>query len=415
MMGIRSVLGLLFSVFIAQGVSAQSETTIVTDVRAELKTLLGGQVVTKQRTVREKKTRCYTTSCVVRTPATIFSLTPSGAETNRTLCRECDEFEVDRTENYSALPEVTSAQILSVASLDIKQAEIGSLPERLIVTTDELINCSKTAFSSQRTLSQSVQTGYSITVTKTVGTTNAMSANISAKLPGDVTVGGTASVSTQVTTANARQDSRSETVNQAQTVNVSVQPDTKVKLEFRTLVRKLRFPFLGKVVVDGPLDANISNVTKASDFLKDEKLRTFDLQGFITVDAASAGRVVTTEQKPTPLECAGSTPNEEIRIRSFTTTLETGAKSSLLSDKQVLPQARKVSEGGLLKSLSANQPLSYPGAWCNTQPCNLPLDGYRKVCYRDENLYCNDCRDEPDSVCASSELMPNSTDARKTK
>ena len=391
--------------------SAQSNTTVVTDVLTELNGRLSSQVVTKQRTVKERKTRCYRMSCELSKPAETLSLRPS-ADAPLMLCRECEEYDVERVENYSAAPTVASVQIVQLLNLAIREAGVVSLPERVIVTSDDLINCSKATFTSQRTLTQNVQTGYSVTVTRSASTTNSLSGNISAKLPGDVTVGGSATVTTQVSTATAQQDSRSETATQSQTINVSVQTDTKLRVEYRTTVRRLNFPFGAQVIIDGPLDSNLSSVTKVSDLLKDEQARAFPLEGFIIVDAASAGRVVTSEQKPTVLDCMGSVPNEEIRIRSFTTTINARSKSSLLTEKQALPNARKA-PSPLLKSLIDNQPLSYPGAWCHTQPCNLPLDGNRKVCYRDENLYCNDCRDEPDSVCAPEPPQGNSSTNKK--
>lgn len=377
---------------------AQSSTSVVTDVRAELSSRLSSQVVTKQRTVKERRVRCHTTPCVLKAPGESLSLL-SSATPNAMLCRECDEFEVDRIESYTAPPLVTEAQIVEVKNLAIKESEITSLPDRVIVTTDELVNCAKTPFSAQRTLTQNVQTGFAVTVTRTVGTTNTYAANLSVKLPGDLTVGGNASIATQVSTASANQQSKSETTTQSQTVSLTVPPATKLRVEYRTLVRKLRFPFAAEVLVDGQLDANQSSVARASDLLKDLKDRTFGLEGYIVVDAATAGRVVNTESKTTSLDCVDAQPNEEIRIRSHTTTIAQGGRSSLLDFKKPVAGTRVLQDGGI-KSLLGNQPLSYPGAWCHTQACNLPLDGYRKVCYRDENLYCNDCRDEPDSVCA---------------
>ncbi|TXG87262.1 MAG: hypothetical protein E6R14_01705 [Thermomicrobiales bacterium] len=294
---------------------------------------------------------------------------------------------------------MTETEIIEVKNLAIKEREVASLPDRMIVTTDELVNCANTPFNAQRTLTQNVQTGYSVTVTRTVGTTNTYSANLSVKLPGDLTVGGSASVATQVSSATAQQQSRSETTTQSQTVSLTVPPATKLRVEYRTLVRSLRFPFAAELLVDGPVDSNQSGVARASDLLKDPKERTFSLEGYVLVDAASAGKVVNTESKPTPLDCLNAQPSEEIRIRSYTTTITQGARSSLFDCKRPISRARALKDGGI-RSLFGNEPLSYPGAWCNTQPCNLPLDGYRKVCYRDENLYCNDCRDEPDAVCA---------------
>lgn len=377
---------------------AQSSTSVVTDVRAELTSRLSSQVVTKQRTIKERRVRCYSTPCVLKAPGESLSLLSTPAP-NAMRCRECDEFEVDRVESYSAPPVVTEAQIVEVKNLAINEGEVTSLPDRVIVTTDELINCAKTPFTAQRTLTQNVQTGYAVTVTRTVATTNTYAANFSVKLPGDLTVGGSASIATQVSSASANQQSRSETTTQSQSVSLTVPPATKLRVEYRTLVRKLRFPFGADVLVDGPLDANQSSVTRASDLLKDPKDRTFGLEGYVVVDAASAGKVVNTESKPTSLDCVNALPNEEVRIRSYTTAISQGGRSSLFDFKQPTPGTRILKDGGV-RSLLGNQPLSYPGAWCHTQACNLPLDGYRKVCYRDENLYCNDCRDEPDSVCA---------------
>lgn len=397
-------LGVLF----ANSAHSQSSTTVITDVQSELNARLSNQVVTKQRTVKEQKTQCHSIRCPIRVPPETASIRSGTDPQLWGTCDICRDYEVDRIEHFSAAPVVMNVQVEKLEGLSIREADVASLPERLIVTSDELVNCSETAYSSQRTLSHNVQTGYSVTVTRSVAATNSLSGNISAKLPGDVTVGGTNTISTQVTTATAQQESKSETAAQSHTVAVSVPAGAKLRVKYMTSVRKLKFPFAAQVVVDGPLDPNVSGVSKASQLIRDEATRSFPLEGFIIIEAASAGRVVTSQEKASSLDCTGAAPSERIRVSSFVTTLDSGGKSSLLTEKESLPKSRK-SASPVRKSLYASQPLSYPGAWCQTQPCNLPLDGYRKVCYRDENLYCNDCRDEPDSVCSPE--PPESTKA----
>lgn len=375
-------------------VYAQSTTTTSTDGAAFLNERLKPTIVTRERVVKKRDVQCVLEACVNSNPG-------ETSPASRTRCKRCETFFVDVPESYADSARVVNTEIESLGAIELGAPQISSLPENVVRTLQERINCSRNSkLSTTRTISHSVQTGYAVSTTKGVSATRSAQGQFQVKLGDGLTVGGSASIQAVANASTTVTDSRTETTVESETVSYEVPARTKMVARFEAEVYKITIPFSAAATLNGDLEPNVSGVHKASSVLGAAE-RTTRIEGQIVVMAASKSKAKIMDVPLSEADCVSAKPGAEPTISDYETVVVKPGASSLVDRKRALPAGmvlRKATD--LPVPFVARQPnFGFAGQWCHTQPCNLPLDGFRKVCYRDENLYCNDCRDEPDSVC----------------
>lgn len=279
----------------------------------------------------------------------------------------CEMRTVKRPQVYSDQQRVENGFIVAYSELQLDESKAKDLPTETHEKSVIMENCTSLNQSSSQTLTLSVDRTDTVTVARGVATT--VKADVGVNV-GIAKVGVSVSRTVSLNTTKQQAERKAET--HAYTFPIQIAPGTAVDARIWVNVVKVEVPFSGHVVVDGALLANAAGRSKASELLLEEE-RIIPVAG--TISATSASRLHT---------------------RMAESKIDCGARDDLItvSYEDIRSLAAK-SVAGQVSSLRSNFDV---GALCYEGPCNLPLDGYRPVCYRTE-FGCDDCRDESSAVC----------------
>jgi hypothetical protein len=406
----RAVTVLLVLVFAGDGL-AYSQTITSIDVQAEINNRLATKGPRrKQRVVQRQVKECETRCCF-------------RCEVD---CERCFNVTRDFVETYTEPLRVTGVSLQVVDGRVAVDTGFTVLPDKVHFHDTEIVNCSATRDQSEtKTLAVQFQTARTTQMTRAVTHSQQVQANIGFSFPGIGSAGLTISGTDTVQVTNVSGQTKTDTITATNQVTVTAAPMTTALVSLQIVEGGVQATFRGRVIADGPVDANIDGITAASQLLSAAE-RTFDIEGTLTVTSASSSRVIRHDRTLTASFCDGKPSATTAEINSSViigerSTLEpmTAAMDRLPRRLEILrrtdaarsepmtaltkgTRGRASNPGGTLLSEGT------PGGICYIGPCNMPLDGTRPVCYFDEDGACFDCGDEPDSVCTP-DLQPNLT------
>ena len=295
----------------------------------------------------------------------------------------------------------TNGRVTQVSQMQVMEAQTIQFPPKTFIKQAEKINCSKTekskinenfSFTSQSTVSTQVRKG----VSSTVG----VNARVDYKLP--MGFGTSVGASVSQTTSLDRTDSQSSTttINYTSQILEDVPPMTRTRVDLILFETSLEVPFIGSVIVDGDLDANMDEKRQASQILSESE-RTIEVNGVLAVTASTLSKSRRNDFPATSQDCddveKGLAPAYVIRdmnyvgtgFNTLTTTPQDIAdrnKRNGLQPKGAKPQIR-------FKAFAT------PGSMCYMGPCDSPPNGYREICFADDDGACTVCTSESDAVC----------------
>jgi hypothetical protein len=394
---------------------AQSNVTISTDVGSELNArLAGARTVRKQRWHDVERRVCRDSCC------------GKGCEFD---CEKCRVEKVQELETYTDVARSTSLDVVRVSDLLVNRAQLAELPESVEIAAYRILNCSANEASQTINLSRTVSVGHAITKMRSVSTGQSIHASLQFDLGKFGRAGTDISLNTSVLVSDTEAETRQEQI--MRSVSFGARPRGNgywTITQFMVYVVTLEIPFSGTVVFDGDIDGNIDGITKASQLLSEQE-RTFAVEGLIRVSSASEGYVRILEAKADPAECESvpGTVAESIEssmvvgsystivakpnriVRDVTDTYFAGENpiagarrfAERITERSAEPRERALPDKRLAELLS-NMVVTQgtPGNLCYIAPCNYPYDGYREVCYFDEEGWCQDCSEEFDAICA---------------
>lgn len=419
MRSIKIRTGYLFALLVSM-VWAQGASSEIVDMKAEInKRLAKAPMVKKTRQVPYTETICLEFPCVVSVDTPVESsdervISPQSTEQRiepqspMGRCTDCRKVARTRSEVYTTPARATSIEVELVNSLEVVEAKVNSLPDEILTEIVEDLNCTDNKERSTLSVSLDMSNSWDSRVTKGVNYTKSLTANVGfkGKL---VNAGLSGTYSTTVSLTNSQGESERKGVSTTKSIPITVDPGHKYILKYLGWQHQASIPFVGEVVVNGNLEPNNDNKKRISAILN-QKQRTITVKGLLNVSLAGQTKIVRNSVDESKGECADSeNTGKHVTRRYNETSLSPSGKSTFITTKSFVDELLDEKVRPLVmskKTALKDHLLGTPGAWCYTGPCNDPLDGYREVCYSDEEGYCQDCRDEWDSVCEPPDEPP---------
>jgi hypothetical protein len=279
------------------------------------KALSGKPAVQRERTVMVRKQRCRT----YRIP----NIANGGAWT------ECEDADVPEVQRFLDAARVTSTQVTLVRGLTFDERRVTQLPHHPLLFRMTYKNCADgTTLTNNLTLSVTGTKSLAVTKTKTVTTTLGVTTAFKGEMKvGVADFGNTTTFKFEravaLTETVTDTETHTETRSQSWTVNVPAKKMGQVEmLAFQTTIE---IPFSATVVVDGPLEANKSGVSNASDLLPEAE-RTMPFEGTLTLSDVSDSTYTTTNFPGNPACAADEVGKVVSEGRQY--TLPPGGKPS---------------------------------------------------------------------------------------
>ncbi|TPN38679.1 hypothetical protein FKO01_04955 [Mesorhizobium sp. B2-3-3] len=233
--------------------------------------------------------------------------------------RECSTNTESRSQNFAAKPKAISSFVVDVRNLQFHQDSVVALPSTPILSHQFYRNCADdTVVSGTVSLSVSGTEGYSVTKSKSVGTTMSGSVTMHAQLaPLGVGGGGstTFSMSRSVSLSDSETENHSEATTRTQTYTVSIPKKSIGTFSMLAYQTTIDLPFSATVIVDGKLEANDSKVKNASDLLTEAE-RSMPFEGIVRMTNVSEG-VFQTDRLPGNPQCDDNDTRLTTRSEEF--------------------------------------------------------------------------------------------------
>ena len=373
--------------FFCSSLLAQATVTSI-DVPAELNARLAKKGhYRKERTIEKEERRCELVDVSDKT------------------FLHCKTEKVPSTEIYSDVLRILSTQAVVNGELDV-DSSYQLLPDKFHVHVVDVVNCSPDQPQSlSKTLSVTANSTTSVQNTRSLSNTQTISTTLRWNFTGVGQAGLTLSGSQTVNLSTTTAQSWSHAVTQTEQVTVNAPPQTRSQGYLRVIEGGAEATFRGSVTFDGPVEANLDGVERASELLTAAE-RTFPVEGVIGVTSASQAQVLRKDTKLAESWCS----IQPALLSSLYRRTVLAPTSFLLGDPAIKGQARRPtprrpktidrSSRVISMSLAGDVATGTPGDLCHIAPCNEPLDGYRMYCYFDDDGDCfGDCMDEYDPVC----------------
>lgn len=295
----------------------------------------------------------------------------------------------------------TNGRVIQVSQMQVLEAQTIQFPPKTFIKQAEKINCSKSekskisenfSFTSQSTVSTQVRKG--------VSSTTGVNARVDFKLPSGFGASVGANVSQTTSLDKTDSQSTTATINYTSQVLEDVPPMTRTRVDLILFETSLEVPFTGSVIVDGDLDANLDEKRQASQILSESE-RTIDVNGVLAVTASTLSKSRRIDFAVTPQECddveKGLTPAFIIRDMNY---VGTGFNTLTTTPQDIADRNKKNG----LQSKGAKPQIRFkafatPGSMCYMGPCDSPPNGYREICFADDDGACTVCTSESDAVC----------------
>ncbi len=191
----------------------------------------------------------------------------STADEQPQMYRYC---EIVYTETKVHTPEkahIIAEQVVNVSNLAWLKEQTVSLPGGIMRgSTSIYSNCGSTADIETIAFSESVSEGWTIGLSNTVTNGNSQSVNASFSYMG-ATLGTNFSFNHSVNTSRSESQSESTSAARSVSYSLSIPPHKQGSLALWITQSTIEIPFTATVLVDGPIQANVSGVSKASDLL----------------------------------------------------------------------------------------------------------------------------------------------------
>lgn len=217
----------------------------------------------------------------------------------------CSTVNVPYEEVYSDYLHIGSVDVAQVTKMEYSQPIINSIPEKLHIKSFNGANCTEVPQTVSTTLSQTVTTEESISWNRTVATGISFSAGINVNLGKVGTTSASLQVSKSVTVSDGTQSSESHAVSYSEAVNRVIPPMRELWGEMKVVESHVSVPFIARVVVDGPVDANLNNIGRVSQVLS-ESQRTFIAEGVLQATTSSDETTNFYDKVLTTEDCKGS-------------------------------------------------------------------------------------------------------------
>ena len=139
---------------------------------------------------------------------------------------------------------------------------------------------------------------------------------------------------------------------------------------------------------------------QASQILSESE-RTIDVNGVLAVTASTLSKSRRNDFPVTPQDCddveKGLTPAYIIRDMNY---VGTGFNTLTATTQDIVDRNKRnglQSKGA--KPLIRFKAFATPGSMCYMGPCDSPPNGYREICFADDDGACTVCTSESDAVC----------------
>lgn len=185
----------------------------------------------------------------------------------------CTDVQTQRREVYASPLTVTSTEPVRVSDLVVDRAQLRTLPDKVNGEAATIVNCGSTEISQTFTLSRTVTVGSTVSKSVSVRKGQKIDARLTANLKEPTSgVGGSSSigisVDRSVTVTDGSTETTSNTVTRSQSTMARAKPGRVVsRVELLVYEAAVEAPFTGTVVFDGPLEANLNGLTRASELL----------------------------------------------------------------------------------------------------------------------------------------------------
>lgn len=275
---------------------------------------LASKPVTYERTVKQRRQKCSRRYCPP--PGR------GGEGSGECVGGDCHWEYYDVLDVYSDRAQVTTTETTEVRDLVFDQSKVSLLPERALLAFREYENCGDDPLSINLSLSVQGSSGYSIAKSDGVSTT--VAGGVTLTFSGQFgSLGTSLNVTRSVSTSTSTTESFSESVSRSDSYNISVGGRKQGKVEFLAYETTAIVPYSARVVVDGTLVGNKSNLSKASQLLSEAE-RTLPFRGHLRITNVSSGRIRRTEVDGAPACKVGAVLEE----RSWSTSLPASGLSA---------------------------------------------------------------------------------------
>lgn len=197
--------------------------------------------------------------------------------------RVCTEYCKQVSYEFSDVARVVNSRIVRMDKVKFGEIDLTGFPERIFIQRKIIRNKSaatrvnttvSTSFSGTNSWSVTKSNGISTTVGGSIG----LSINLGRYGTGNASV----NFSRNVTTSTSTTEGESTTQSRNCTESVAIDPSSSVLVEMVAYETTASIPFSTTAVVDGDLEANISNMVTASALLT-EAQRTLTIAGVIQI------------------------------------------------------------------------------------------------------------------------------------
>lgn len=186
----------------------------------------------------------------------------------------------------------TSTTAETFSDVSFRETEVTALPTQVLVQRERYIWCSDGEYRRTKTLQVNGTRGYTIKKLTGLKTTTTKNFTLSASYnPGrEAGIGGSVSTSltaaAEVSSSTEVSETHSETVAVSDVFDIHLTKRETGTIELIAYQHNVRLPFSCKVLVDGSIKPNLSNVSKISQLLP-ESDRTFIIDGYIEISGVS--------------------------------------------------------------------------------------------------------------------------------
>jgi len=203
--------------------------------------------------------------------------------------RSCQNIGHPETQTYTDNARVTSGNVASASAIAFDNAAMTTLPTQLLSQRQDYVNCGQDPMQLGQTLLVSGTSNASISKSQTISSSMTISMSDSATVSagiGSATSNIGFSFTAGISDQNSKSEGQSQTVARTWTLNMSVPPGHHGFAELWAFQSNVTIPFSATVVVDGPLEPNVSGSTLASQLLSVSD-RTMPYSGVVTAGNVS--------------------------------------------------------------------------------------------------------------------------------